>query len=226
MVKELSLSKVRLMEFFQVMTNIKVFLEKENLDTLGLEKVKKAFDEKYTAFDEALKPIKKSEFTVEIHRLDAERDDALLGLLAHCRAFITFPNEAKSNAAKQILAQIEKYGKNIQIKPLQEETGIIINLLQDLSTSEMSQSLTTIGATEWITKMRTANDTLMQMYNSRTEEKGGAIEVGKSKKTRQELEEAFRNIVKTINALAFVNGEAPYRNLANALNEEVKRARI
>lgn len=224
MIKKFDLSRVRLMEFFQVMTNIKVFLEKENLKTLGLEKAKKVFDEKYTAFDEALKPLKKSDLTAKIHELDSQRDEALVGLSAHARAFTNFPDPAKSSVAKKILAHIEKYGKNLQNKPLQEETGIIINLLQDLSVSEMTQALTTIGATEWITKMQTANEALAQMHNDRTEA-NGAVEVGKSKQTRQELQEAFKQIVKTINALSFVNGEEPYRNIANAINEEMKNAR-
>lgn len=224
MIKRFDLSRVRLMEFFQVMTNIKAFLEKENLKTLGLEKAKKSFDEKYTAFDEALKPLKKSELTAKIHELDSQRDEALVGLSAHARAFTTFPDVAKSTAAKQIIAHIEKYGKNLQSKPLQEETGIIINLLQDLATAEMNQALTTIGATEWVTKMRTANESFAQMHNDRTEA-NGAVEVGKSKQTRQALQEAFKQVVKTINALSFVNGEEPYRNLANAINEEMKNAR-
>lgn len=224
MIKKFNLRDIRVMAFFQSMTNIKSFLEKENLQTLGLEQAKKVFDEKYAAFDEALKPLRKSELTAKIHELDAQRDEAIVGLLAHARAFATFPNEVKSTAAKHILAHIEKYGKNIQNKPIQEETGIIINLLQDFSDSELSQAISTIGATEWITKMRTANEALVQTHNSRTEEKG-AIETGKTKSTRTELAEAFKTIVKTINALSFINGEGIYRNLANAINEEIKNAR-
>ena len=56
MIKKYSLDKARVMEFYQAMSNVKTFLAKENLQTLQLEKVAKTFNEKFTAFDEALTP--------------------------------------------------------------------------------------------------------------------------------------------------------------------------
>lgn len=224
MIKKFDLSRVRVMEFFQVMTNIKAFLEKENLQELGLQKAKESFDEKYAAFDEALKPLHKSEITAKLQEQDAKRDEALVGLLAHCRAFSTFPEEAKRTAAGQLLAQIEKYGKNLQNKPLQEETGILINLLQDLASQEMAQALETIGAMPWVEVLKSANQSFVALHNERTEEQG-AVLVGKTKETRTALAEAFKTMVKSINSLAFINGEEKYQNLANAINEEVKNAR-
>ncbi|MRM83920.1 DUF6261 family protein [Riemerella anatipestifer] len=225
MIKELSLSKVRLMAFYQVMSNIKSLLEQENLQTLQLQALKTEFDEKLSALDEALKPLAKSNFTEELQKEDETRDTLLVGLQMHCRAFLNFPNEAKSKAAKSLLLVIEKYGKNLPNKPLQEETGIITNLLDDFAQSPHKEALQTIGATEWTTALVASNQKFATLYNSRNQERG-AIEIGKSKQTRQAMQEVFSRLIKTINALALIHGETPYTNLANNLNETIKKARL
>ncbi|SDE54163.1 DUF6261 family protein [Riemerella columbipharyngis] len=225
MIKELSLSKVRLMEFYQVMKSVKTFLEQENLETLQLQNIKTEFDDKLTALDEALKPLTKSTFTEALQKEDETRDTLLVGLQMHCRAFVNFPNEAKSKAAKSLLLAVEKYGKNIQSKALQEETGIITNLLEDFAQSPYKEELKTIGATEWITALTASNQKFTELYNSRNQERG-AIEVGKSKKTRKEMNQVFSRLVKTINALALINGETGYTNLANNLNETIRKAKL
>lgn len=221
MIKKFNLSRVRLMEFFQTMTNIKSFVDKENAKELGIETAKSVFDTKLTALDEALKPLAKSELTQKLHQLDRERDDALVGFLGHCRAFAHFPEEAKSQAAQKLLLNAEKYGKNIQNKPLKEETAIITNLLQDLSTSELQQAVSIIGAEKWIENLRTANEAFAKIHNDRTQEQS-LIETGKTKEARQELQEAFKVLVQTINALAVINGKEKYQNVINLINEEIK----
>lgn len=221
MIKKFNLSRVRLMDFFQTMTNIKSFVDKENAKELGIEAPKAVFYAKITALDEALKPLAKSELTQKLHLLDTQRDEALVGFLGHCRAFINFPDEAKSQAAQKLLLNVEKYGKNIQNKPLKEETAIITNLLQDLATSELQQAVSLIGAEKWIENLRTANEQFAKIHNDRTQEQS-LIETGKTKEARQELQEAFKVLVQTINALALINGVEKYQNIINLINQELK----
>ena len=221
MIKKFSLDKSRVMEFFQAMTNVKNFLAKENLQTLQLEKAVQIFNEKLSAYDEALAPVKKSDLTQKIQELDTQRDNLLSGFSAHLKAFQHFPEEASREAAKRLLTLLEKFGKNIQDRPLQEETAIITNLLQDIAQPQSAQDLQKIGAAPWIDALKVANTTLEQHHNSRTEQQS-TIEVGRTKATRQELAEAFRNLVQTINALALLNGKDAYTNLANAISQVVK----
>lgn len=141
MIKKFSLDKSRVMEFFQAMTNVKNFLAKENLQTLQLEKAAKIFNEKLSAYDEALAPVKKSDLTQKIQELDTQRDNLLSGFSAHLKAFQHFPEEASREAAKRLLTLLEKFGKNIQDRPLQEETAIITNLLQDIAQPQSAQDL-------------------------------------------------------------------------------------
>ena len=50
MIQRSNLKIIRLMEFSQVMANVKTFLEKENLEELGLSQLKYEFDEKFRSF--------------------------------------------------------------------------------------------------------------------------------------------------------------------------------
>lgn len=157
--------------------------------------------------------------------MDTQRDNLLSGFSAHLKAFQYFPEEASREAAKRLLTLLEKFGKNIQDRPLQEETAIITNLLQDIAQPQSVQDLKKIGAAAWIDALKVANTTLEQHHNSRTEQQS-TIEAGRTKATRQELAEAFRNLVQTINALALINGKEPYTNLANAINQVVKNTNL
>ncbi len=224
MIQSFDLTEIRLMEFFQVMQNVKTFLEKQDLADLGLVEAKKAFDQKLEAFDNTIKPLTKSLHTKELHALDDERDKHLVGLIAHCRAFVSFPEAEKAKAAELLLATIEKYGKNLQNKTFQEETAIIYSLLKDFEESALRQALVAIGAEKRVEEIAKANEKFAQTNTTRTEERGEIV-IGATKQARKELNEAYKHIIKSINALSYINGTEKYQSLANALNEEIKRAR-
>ena len=52
------------------------------------------------------------------------------------------------------------------------------------------------------------------------------IEKGLTQRTRDELYDEFRRLVNRINALAIIEGEAPYKNLMDKINVEMKRANL
>ena len=94
MILYFNLTKLRLMNFYQVMTNVQLFLSQEDLETLKLKDAAKVFDEKYKAFDAAVQPMRGDVDTKELNKLDERRDKALIGLYGHVRVFTGFPEEA------------------------------------------------------------------------------------------------------------------------------------
>lgn len=224
MIKSYNLRRVRLMSFFQNMVNVKNFLESEDLDTLLLKNVSNEFIEHLEAFDKALKPFRKSGLTEVLGQLDEKRDTSLVGFAAHCRLFANFPDEAKAKAAKHLLLIIDKYGNTPQEKPLLEETAIIHNMLQDFNTEEVKIMIAEIGANKWIEDLKAANEEFTQVHNDRTRIDASVI-VGQTKDARLRMHNVFYKLVKTINALAFLNGNAPYQKLIDNINLEVKKAR-
>lgn len=223
MIKKTNLQKLTQMEFFQVMSNIQIYLGKEDLAILKLEVIKTEFDSKLKAYDDTLKISRKHKNSEQITELDRQRDTYIRGFQRHIEVFCDFPNTEKQEAAKKLYFELGKYGKDIAKKPLLEETAIITQLLQEFLQGDLLQSATLIGAKDWLDKLNEINSQFVGLHTERTEEVG-TIELGQAKKARQELQEVFTKLTKNIEALAILNGEEPYRNLVNSINEEIKKA--
>ena len=222
MILYFNLTKLRLMNFYQVMTNVQLFLSQEDLETLKLKDAAKVFDEKYKAFDAAVQPMRGDVDTKELNKLDERRDKALMGLYGHVRVFTGFPEEAKATAAQQLQAILLKYDKAPQTKPLREETAIVSNVVSDLGVADAKAKLTLIGAEKWLDELKDANKKFEAAYNARTQRNMDLV--GQTKERRIALDDEYRRLAHTINALATLGGEAPYKRLMSSINADIQQA--
>ena len=222
MILYFNLTKLRLMNFYQVMTNVQLFLSQEDLETLKLKDAAKIFDEKYKAFDAAVQPMRGDVDTKELNKLDERRDKALIGLYGHVRVFTGFPEEAKATAAQQLQAILLKYDKAPQTKPLREETAIVSNVVSDLEVADAKAKLTLIGAEKWLDELKDANKKFEAAYNARTQRNMDLV--GQTKEKRIALDDEYRRLAHTINALATLGGEAPYKRLMSSINADIQQA--
>lgn len=222
MITNSGLAKVRLMNFYQAMTNVQKFLEQEDLETLKLKDPAKLFGEKYKAFDEAVQPMRGNVTTEELLKLDELRDNLLIGLAGHLKVFTGYPEETKAIAAQQLLHILDKYGKSPQVKPQREETAIVSNLIQDLEAADAKAKLALIIADKWVDALKDANTKFETAYNARTQHNVQLLGVTKEK--RIQLYNEFRHLVNTINALGTLNGETAYKRLMDNINAEVQQA--
>ena len=222
MILYFNLTKLRLMNFYQVMTNVQLFLSQEDLETLKLKDAAKVFDEKYKAFDAAVQPMRGDVDTKELNKLDERRDKALIGLYGHVRVFTGFPEEAKATAAQQLQAILLKYDKAPQTKPLREETAIVSNVVSDLEVADAKAKLTLIGAEKWLDELKDANKKFEAAYNARTQRNMDLV--GQTKERRIALDDEYRHLAHTINALATLGGEAPYKRLMSSINADIQQA--
>ena len=222
MILYFNLTKLRLMNFYQVMTNVQLFLSQEDLETLKLKDAAKVFDEKYKAFDAAVQPMRGDVDTKELNKLDERRDKALIGLYGHVRVFTGFPEEAKATAAQQLQAILLKYDKAPQTKPLREETAIVSNIVSDLEVADAKAKLTLIGAEKWLDELKDANKKFEAAYNARTQRNMDLV--GQTKERRIALDDEYRRLAHTINALATLGGEAPYKRLMSSINADIQQA--
>ena len=222
MILYFNLTKLRLMNFYQAMTNVQLFLSQEDLETLKLKDAAKVFDEKYKAFDAAVQPMRGDVDTKELNKLDERRDKALIGLYGHVRVFTGFPEEAKATAAQQLQAILLKYDKAPQTKPLREETAIVSNIVSDLEVADAKAKLTLIGADKWLDELKDANKKFEAAYNARTQRNMDLV--GQTKEKRIALDDEYRRLAHTINALATLGGEAPYKRLMSSINADIQQA--
>ncbi len=224
MIKRTSLERLRTMEFFHINSRIDTLLQKEDLTALRLEEAyEKHYQPAFAAFDEATKPARKTGLTQPLLEADSRRDEATVALNAYLRAMTLSPDSDKREAAKRISLIVEKYGKGIQSLGLKEQTAVTTNLLQELNAATTKNDVEAIAAAPWVELIATANKEVETIMADRTAMEA-VVETGKTRTTRDELQRALSALCERINALALIDGEAPYKNLIDNINQIVDEA--
>ena len=224
MIKSHSLSRIKQLNLFQAIKNTLAFLQAANLVDLKLEKVYNELLVAFNAFDEAIIRARKTGLTEILYELDLMRDNLYRMLLSFIKGCAKMPIESNAAAAKSLLEVFLRYPNNLPSLPPREQTAAIINLLQDLNKSPYSAQLTLIGAKELVTLLEQKNAEFENCYLARTD-KASQVELELGKKTRSDVEEAFRKLVFAINGLEQAFGEEPYKILSDQINKEVEQAK-
>ena len=168
--------------------------------------------------DEVLKVSQKSLLTDEITKADSERDSLYTGYKKAVEGFLAMPIAELAQAAKILAQHIKDYRINVADQ-LDKETGMLVNFISDLE-DKYAQQVTTLALTPFVTKMKEANERVRTLTLQRTNEKIG-INVGALKTARAATDDAYRMLVKKVNAFALVFGEKDYAAFIDYVNVEV-----
>lgn len=171
-----------------------------------------------TAEDEALKISQKSLLTDDIAKADSDRDALYAGYKKAVEGFLAIPVEDMSQAAKVLSQHIKDYKINTADQ-LDKETGLLVNFISDLENKYSSQ-VSTLGLAAFVTNMKEANEHVRTLTLQRTNEKMG-VTVGALKTARTASDNAYRALVKMVNALALVFGEKDYTAFIDYVNTEI-----
>ncbi len=171
-----------------------------------------------TAEDEALKISQKSLLTDEIAKADSDRDALYAGYKKAVEGFLAMPIADMAQAAK-ILAQYIKDYKINTTDQLDKETGLLVNFISDLEDKYATQ-VAKLGLTAFVTNLKEANERVRTLTLQRTNEKIG-ITVGALKTARTASDDAYRALMKMVNALALVFGEKDYTAFIDYVNTEI-----
>ena len=170
------------------------------------------------AEDEALKISQKSLLTDEIAKADSDRDALYAGYKKAVEGFLAMPIADMAQAAK-ILAQYIKDYKINTTDQLDKETGLLVNFISDLEDKYATQ-VAKLGLTAFVTNLKEANERVRTLTLQRTNEKIG-ITVGALKTARTASDDAYRALMKMVNALALVFGEKDYTAFIDYVNTEI-----
>lgn len=176
-------------------------------------------------YDIALTPERRSSYTAELSRLDAQRDYVFRSFIAQLKLYLSSFDGAQVKAAETLLAQVDKYGKNIPSMPYRQETGAIKNLLQDLELEANAAYAQSLHADHWVANLRTSNEEFEQTMSARLDV-GSEAEMGAAKAARMVVQADFENFCAMLNALALVNGESDYKRMMDRINQRVSESRI
>lgn len=170
------------------------------------------------AEDEALKISQKSLLTDDIAKADIDRDALYAGYKKAVEAFLAMPIADMAQAAKVLAQHIKDYNINTAGQ-LDKETGLLVNFITDLE-DKYSAQVAKLGLTAFVTNLKEANERVRMLNLQRTNEKMG-VTVGALKAARTSSDDAYRALVKMVNALALVFGEKDYTAFIDYVNTEV-----
>ena len=170
------------------------------------------------AEDEALKISQKSLLTDDIAKADIDRDALYAGYKKAVEAFLAMPVADMAQAAKVLAQHIKDYKINTAGQ-LDKETGLLVNFITDLE-DKYSAQVAKLGLTAFVTNLKEANERVRMLTLQRTNEKMG-VTVGALKAARTSSDDAYRALVKMVNALALVFGEKDYTAFIDYVNTEV-----
>ena len=170
------------------------------------------------AEDEALKISQKSLLTDDIAKADNDRDALYAGYKKAVEAFLAMPIADMAQAAKVLAQHIKDYKINTADQ-LDKETGLLVNFITDLE-NKYSAQVAKLGLTAFVTNMKEANERVRTLTLQRTNEKMG-VSVGALKTARTASDNAYRTLVKMVNALALVFGEKDYAPFIDYVNTEI-----
>ena len=171
-----------------------------------------------SAEDEALKISQKSLLTDDIAKADNDRDALYAGYKKAVEAFLAMPIADMAQAAKVLAQHIKDYKINTAGQ-LDKETGLLVNFITDLE-DKYSVQVAKLGLTAFVTNMKEANERVRTLTLQRTNEKMG-VTVGALKAARTSSDDAYRALVKMVNALALVFGEKDYTAFIDYVNTEI-----
>lgn len=170
------------------------------------------------AEDEALKISQKSLLTDDIAKADTDRDALYAGYKKAVEAFLAMPIADMAQTAKVLAQHIKDYKINTAGQ-LDKETGLLVNFITDLE-DKYSAQVAKLGLTAFVTNLKEANERVRMLTLQRTNEKMG-VTVGALKAARTASDDAYRALVKMVNALALVFGEKDYTAFIDYANTEI-----
>ena len=174
-----------------------------------------AFETKLDAFDEALKSSSSLPSTALATDADVERDSAWRGANAYVKAMTEHPDVATATAAMEVKRLFDTYGDPTSLAQT-EESGVLHNLIQDLKALD-AEKARLLALTPWINNLENKEKAFKQAAQKRTDEKSRVI-VGVVKQCRSEADNAYRQLVSTVNALCLIEGEEKYTTFIDHVN--------
>lgn len=216
----LSINSVKLQneEHFKFQTDFRGLVETFTPATLGIEALYTAYLPFYINESEAIDVIRKSLVTDDLAIADVQRDTTFRGLLGTVKSATNHFKPELQKSAERLQIVCDNYG-NIALKPYEQETVAINQLVNDLQVSYASD-IVALGLNEWVAELKAQNIAFDNLRKTRHTEDSSKTSL-KMKIERSNVDEKYRAIVKRINALIEVNGLEAYSNFVGELNARI-----
>ncbi|MCR5434387.1 MAG: hypothetical protein K6F20_08350 [Bacteroidaceae bacterium] len=203
---------------------IKGLIMANNALATALSTVWTAFTDALTAFDNAYAQTRKWMQTEDLKELDDARDTSLRGFMNALKAMLATPNAEKAAAARRVQFVREKYSIDAADEYM-KETSAISQMVQEMEAGSQAD-LALLGLDEWLADLKSKNEAFLAKMNERTDEQAG-MQKGIVRDTRLQVEAAYRDVVKLLNAMAICEVPAglDFNAPIDRLNAEIEHYR-
>lgn len=218
-INDFNKARLQLEPSFQFHSGVTARIETDTPAKLGLTNEFPIYKSALNRMGAALEAITKSIFTEKMNAADLKRDQIYQATRAIVSAGLYHFEPAKQAAAQEVNIVFDAY-KKISTAAQEKETGLIVNLLQDLRSDKYKAHVATLGLDEWLVQLENANKEFNDLVEGRIDENTTKI-TGGSAALNKEVIAAYEVIVRKVNALAVVNGEADYAAFIDYINARI-----
>lgn len=166
-----------------------------------------------------MRKFRKSLITDQLSQADFERGRLYMGYKRAVRAYVGYPDSRKAGAAKQLMQHIKEFRINPRMQR-ESETGLMMRFVKDLE-GKMKDNVDTLALGDFASRMREANERVVDLYRQRTLEALKKNEVGSTKAARLRTDAAYRKLVHMVNALALLDDSGLYDNFIEYANIQI-----
>ena len=155
-------------------------------------------------------------FNEAILEADKKADGAWSAINTLLNLNVNHYDDAVCEAARTVLDVFNNIPNPTRL-PYAEEYARLESLLTQLSAIP-AETLKTAMVDGWIDELRRRVDAFNELRKTKTQSRS-EIETGASKKARQALTDAYRDLVDTLNAMQIISKSEPFEFIAQHINE-------
>ncbi len=167
-----------------------------------------------------LKVSRASLLTAEITAAQKSRADCYNGYKKAVKCYLNLPDGELVNAAEKLMGHIRSYRIN-PYSQLDKVTGMLTNFVEDLNI-ELQPEVTLLTLTPFVTNLGTTNEQVRTLLIRRDNERSTKV-IGAMKSSRELTDKMYNILIKKVNALAIIEGEAEYATFIAETNQQIVR---
>lgn len=217
--KKVHLNHLQNVEYHALMTDTLQLVEASQIATLT--PLKTTISDLTKKLEIGLIQVRKSEHTTKLNALDSVRDNYFKGLSLRIQSESFSPEATIRDHAYKVQILLDSY-RNLTRENFRKETDLIRKLVKDLASADYTSAVTALGISTWVEALARANDDFAALYDTRRDESVPTEEVN-IKSVRKELNEQYRALIKTIEALEMLQPSAELTTLVGKLNAVITK---
>jgi hypothetical protein len=199
------------------------YIEKKTATALNIEDAFEAYKQVFARERLAFMPQRKSAFSGGIVAAHRQRGKVYQGLKHVVKAGAFHWDKEKIRAARILLDVLRHFG-DVSTKGKLVATSAAF-LLASSCKKNYAAELSLLGATEWIDALAEANEQVEGLMAKRNSELAKLPKV-RMVDVRPEVDEAYRNIIRRVNALVILQGVEQYAGFIGFANAHIADYRL